>query len=126
MFPLRKTASAAILVVVLAGCSRSIDATPPEVFPVSGTITCRGEPIAEALLTFWPADKSEPAFALADRQGRFRCLTNDTDGIAPGEYAVTVSRPEGGIPRKYAEAETTPLYVEIDREDANLLIQLDD
>lgn len=126
MFPHRRTATAALLVAALAGCSGSIDDNPPDVFSVSGTITYRGEPIAEALLTFWPGDESEPAFALADQSGKFRCLTNDTDGIAPGAYAVTVSKPDGGIPGQYTKRETTPLSVEIDSEEANLLIQLVD
>jgi len=116
----------ALLLATVAGCSRSRETPPPDVVPVSGTLTYRGEPVADARLTFWADDESEPAFALTDRQGRFRCVSNDADGIASGEYLVTVSRAGGGIPEKYADADSSPLRVSVEQEDANLVIKLED
>ena len=122
----RNLAVVALLLATLAGCSRSGETAPPDVLSVSGTLTYRGEPVADARLTFWADDEPEPAFALTDRQGRFKCVSNDADGIAPGEYLVTVSRAGGGIPEKYADAESSPLRVSVEQEDANLVIKLED
>ena len=116
----------ALLLAPAAGCSHSAATAPRDVLAVSGTLTYRGEPVADARLTFWADDESEPAFALTDRQGKFRCVSNDADGIAPGEYLVTVSRAGRGIPEKYADVDSSPLRVSVEQEDANLVIKLED
>jgi len=124
MQPLRNLAAMAL--VLLAGCSRSNDASSPDVVAVSGMLSYHGEPVADAQLTFWGDDELEPAFALTDRQGKFRCLSNDSEGIAPGEYLVTVSRPGGGIPGKYGDAESSPLRVDIPPDETTLTLELED
>jgi hypothetical protein len=110
-----------LLVVAVAGCSESPVAARAHVVPAGGTLTYQGRPVAGAHLTFLRDDSSEPAFAVTDAQGRFKCMTNDSSiGLRPGDYSVTVSNPQGGIPKKYATTPDSPLQVTVeDDEEAN-------
>jgi hypothetical protein len=96
--------------------------------PAGGTLTYRGEPVAGARLIFWNDDLPEPAFAQTDAQGRFTCVSNDTDsGMLPGDYLVTVTSPKGGIPDKYTDAASSPLSITIvDGEENVLSLALED
>ena len=115
----RNLISAGLTLAAVAGCSHSNATAPPEVVRASGTLAYRGQPVVDAQLTFWSDDLSEPAFALTDVRGEFRCMTNDTgDGMPPGEYVVTVSSSRGGIPDKYANVDSSPLHVTVDGEAA--------
>jgi hypothetical protein len=78
-------------------------------------LTYRGQPVVEAILIFNGDDDLEPAFAVTDAAGKFQCLMNDSsEGLAPGEYVVTVTSPRGGIPGKYGAVETSPLAITIE------------
>lgn len=110
---------ASLTLVAVAGCSHSIDTTPVEVFAASGTLAYRGNPVAEAQLTFWNDDLPEPAFAVTDALGKFKCMTNETgDGMPAGEYLVTVTSRRGGIPAKYADVDSSPLRVTVTGDEA--------
>jgi hypothetical protein len=111
---------AGLTLTAVTGCSRSIEATPAEVFPASGTLAYHGTPVALAQLTFWSDELSEPAFALTDALGKFKCMTNETgEGMPPGEYLVTVSNSSVKIPDKYADVDSSPLRVTVAAEAAN-------
>lgn len=104
-----------VLLAAAAGCSPSNGPEPREIVPAQGTLTYRGQPVTEAQLTFRGDDPSEPAFAVTDSHGKFRCMTNDSgEGMPPGEYVVTVSSPRGGIPGKYADSELSPLRITVE------------
>jgi hypothetical protein len=104
-----------LLVLAAPGCSRSNGPAPREIVPVKGTLTYHGRPVSEAQLTFRGDDPSEPAFAVTDSQGRFQCMTNDSgEGMPAGEYVVTIARPRGGIPERYADAELSPLKITVE------------
>lgn len=126
MIILRKLVAVTLIVQIVAGCSHSESESLPDVYSVSGTLMYRGNPVSEAQLTFWPGDESEPSFATTDHQGRFRCLSNDADGIPPGEYIVTLSKRAGGIPEKYADIELSPLQLAIEHDDGNVALELVD
>ena len=119
---------AGVIVWVFNGCSHSIDAIPADVIPVEGTLTYRGEPVPEAQLTFRGDNPSEPAFAVTDSSGKFRCMTNDSsDGMPAGEYVVTISSPRIGIPAKYADDDSTPLCVTVEEARENrFILELED
>ncbi len=109
-----------MILVTLAGCTSKNNALPPAVIPAAGTLTYREQPVAEAQLTFRKEGAREAGFAQTDARGKFKCMTNDSDaGMPPGEYVVTVSRPRGGIPKKYAEAASSPLHVTVDKSGEN-------
>ena len=93
---------------------------PTRVVPAGGTLTYQGRPVADAKLTFHGTSPSDSAFAITDARGNFRCMTNDSgEGIAPGDYTVTVVKSKGGIPAIYADAESSPISVAVEETEEN-------
>ena len=79
--------------IVLTGCWGS---SRPPTYPVTGTVTSQGKPVAGAAITFVPTDqKGEAASAITDSQGKYALTTWQAgDGARPGEYRVKLSKQE--------------------------------
>ena len=78
--------------VVLTGCGNS---SRPPTYPVTGTVTSQGKPVAGAVITFVPTDKGEAASAITDSEGKYALTTWEAgDGARPGQYGVKVSKQE--------------------------------
>ena len=77
------------------GCgSKSIAGRDP-VYPVSGKVIYKGEPVTGADLTFLSEGKKRSAFARTDEQGRFRLTTfAPNDGAVAGKQFVLVRKVE--------------------------------
>jgi hypothetical protein len=76
-----------------AGCSRAPDRLP--VVPVQGVVIFQDQPLANALVTFHPAEGSDPRAtsgrATSAADGTFALSTHDAnDGASIGKYRVTV------------------------------------
>lgn len=117
---------AVLAIVHSAGCSTRPEFDPSDVIPVVGTLTYQGRPVAGAQIALHRDDMPEPAFAFTNARGKFTCMTNDTNGVYPGEYRVTVLRRRGGIPERYADAKTSPLTITVEKPSHELAIVLDD
>jgi hypothetical protein len=99
--------------------------------PGSGTVTHKGQPVADATVLFTPVGAGDAAGMMArgttDAQGKFSLTTNKpNDGVVPGDYRVSVSpktkeRPEGDysadppppFPQKYTDPTATDLKVTV-------------
>lgn len=84
------------------GCSEIPDDRPP-VFPVTGTVTYKGKPVADALVTFASAKSPRSANATTNRDGKYSLTTfNSKDGAVAGEHLVViiklVSQPSASDP----------------------------
>src|SRR5947209_14577793 len=79
--------------IVLAGCSNS---SRLPTYPVTGTVTMQGQPVAGAAITFVPTGKEgEAASAITDAAGKYALTTwRAGDGARPGQYRVKVSKQE--------------------------------
>ena len=78
--------------IVLSGCSNS---SKPPTYPVTGTVTMQGKPVAGAAITFVPTTEGEAASAITDSEGKYALTTWAAgDGARPGEYRVKVSKQE--------------------------------
>src|SRR6187399_2370414 len=78
--------------IVLTGCWGS---SRPATYPVTGTVTSQGKPVAGAVITFVPTDAGEAASAITDSEGKYALTTWAAgDGARPGEYRVKVSKQE--------------------------------
>ena len=79
--------------IVLTGCSNS---SRPPTYPVTGTVTSQGKPVAGAAITFVPTgNEGEAASAITDSEGKYALTTwRAGDGARPGEYRVKVSKQE--------------------------------
>ncbi|MFO7905741.1 MAG: hypothetical protein ACQESR_01330 [Planctomycetota bacterium] len=88
----------------VSGCSNGVDRLP--VYPVSGTVTQNGEPVADAQVAFVPVgegegeDKGKTATGNTASDGTYELTTYSAgDGAAAGNYKVKItkiSRPPGG------------------------------
>jgi hypothetical protein len=78
-------------VIAVLGCGD--DTGIGKRYPVSGTVTYKGEPLASGRIEFEPADpaKGRPATGeIHDGSYRLTTLTPD-DGALPGDYKVTIT-----------------------------------
>ena len=81
----------------------------PTTFPVSGTVTMNGQPVADANLNFQRTDGTRGAVGVTDAQGRYELTTFTAgDGALPGEYRVAVT-----------QFETPPPGAAVDEDDPN-------
>jgi type IV pilus biogenesis protein CpaD/CtpE len=124
-----RTILAVVMVSLLCGCTRK-PPPPPAPVPVKGKILNQNkEPLALALVSFWPQQREDPHTpdrydGGTEKDGTF------TLKCPPGDYMVTVTRlPTNataggltagpgsslikGIDPKYAEAKATPWNVTV-------------
>ena len=83
--------------LLVTGCGPSGPAT----YPVTGTITMDGKPIADATIAFVPmggeSDGRKTASGRTDAQGMYALTTfAKDDGALAGEYGIKVEKYEGG------------------------------
>ena len=113
-----------LLLASVAGCGPSRPATTR----VSGLVTFKGAPVAEADVNFIPAD-GRPASGRTDAEGRFSLSTFvPGDGVLPGEHVVTVSKQVASksnpddiyqnyvdlLPPQYGSLRTSPLRATVE------------
>jgi hypothetical protein len=111
--------SPCLVVCLLAGCGG------PKLYPVSGTATLDGKPLAGFLVAYTPdPEKGQPArmdcAGRIGKDGRYSLLTDDGfkqyKGVPPGWYRVTISSPDDvplPVNKKYTSIKTTNLLIEV-------------
>jgi hypothetical protein len=82
----------------VAGCGKAKRPNERPVYPVTGTVTLKGEPMPFAVVTFYPANQpfatALKSRANADKDGVYRLTTYELhDGAPEGEYAVVLYVP---------------------------------
>ncbi len=66
-----------------------------DVYPVRGTVLVDGRPAERVVVTFHPASGGPRSMATTAADGSFLVSTHGpNNGVAPGEYAVTIVWPE--------------------------------
>lgn len=78
----------------LAGCGGS---KLPKIYPATGTVTYKGEPLANATVSFVPS-VGAPSDGKTDAQGKFTIMTNGLPGARAGACKVTISKFAGAAP----------------------------
>jgi len=114
----------------LSGCSHP---KGPECVPVSGKISYKGKPLAEAMIVLHPLDGNvegnHKPIARSAADGTFSLTTfKSNDGAPPGRYAITVElrapqmvgeevvrNGENLLPVKYSKPETSGLRVAVEQ-----------
>jgi dipeptidyl aminopeptidase/acylaminoacyl peptidase len=94
-------------------------------YPVSGTVTFRGEPIAEGRIVLYPVKAGDKRPSGTIRDGKYSLTTVEAnDGAPPGSYRVTIESEGAGeagrVSARYSRPETTVLTCEI-RAGANVI-----
>lgn len=78
----------------LSGCGSAPTSKREPVFPVSGKVSYKGQPVAGADVTFFCKEKNMSSFAKTDAEGKFKLTTFASfDGAPAGKYSITVSKP---------------------------------
>jgi hypothetical protein len=82
------------------GCSRQPQRPPT--FPVSGTVTLKGQPLEGARIVLVPTTPGvEGCAAVSDAQGKFQVTTfSQGDGAQAGSYGIQVTKYDGKPPSK--------------------------
>lgn len=78
-----------MMAVALAGCG----ADGPTFAPATGTVTYKGEPVADASVIFQPED-GPVATGTTDAQGKFTLMSKENEGAAIGPGLFTVVKVE--------------------------------
>lgn len=82
----------ALALVAYSGCGGS----GVTLYPVTGTVVYRGEPVEGATVTFRNEEARTIATVVTDAQGGFELTTYGTGkGAAPGRHVVTVTKVAG-------------------------------
>lgn len=82
-----------LMIIGLAGCGTSNPAT----YPVTGTVTFNGKPLAGANIGFSATDENtRGAIGVTDSEGKYSLTTFEKgDGAMAGTFKVTVSKFDG-------------------------------
>jgi hypothetical protein len=117
-----------LLAFLASSCSRQAG---PTTYPVTGTVTFKGAAVEGAVVVFVPGAEDQTARAaqaVTDGAGRFVVRTyvakdRYTDGMEPGNYAVTIAkletvpdmtrRPKNLLPVKYSSVATSKLSASV-------------
>ncbi|MBX6316173.1 MAG: hypothetical protein IRY99_25170, partial [Isosphaeraceae bacterium] len=114
-----------LLALVPLGCGRS----GPELAPVTGKVTYKGQPVPRGTISFQPVDPKQgaPATGTIEPDGTYTMQTTEPgDGVRPGQYRVAITAreeapildyipktppppPKSLIPEKYENPETSGL-----------------
>lgn len=97
---------------LLIGCT---DSHPdrPKTYPVTGTVTYKGEAVADANLNFQLVGSTGYASAKTDTSGNYALMTFQAgDGAVPGDYNVGITKYERAAPTGSASEED---YVPVQR-----------
>lgn len=78
--------------VCVAGCSGGVD-DRPAVYPVTGTVTLNGKPVAGVAVTFSSENAPRSASGKTDDNGKYWLTTyNFKDGAVAGEHQVVITK----------------------------------
>ncbi|MEX1039541.1 MAG: carboxypeptidase regulatory-like domain-containing protein [Pirellulaceae bacterium] len=112
------------LTVGLVGCG---DASGPALGQVAGTVTLDGQPLPEAMVSFYPGPGERPASGMTDAAGQYKLMYTGAKegamvgpnsvkietGVQTGEEEVSQSSKVAQLPAKYNTS--TELTAEVER-----------
>ena len=78
-----------LLLTMAVGCGGG--ATGPELFPVEGTVTMDGQPLANAWVVFYPESKDRPSKGTTDANGHYTLQwASSGAGAVAGKHKVFI------------------------------------
>jgi hypothetical protein len=102
-----------VFATMIGACSSRSGRAPT--YPVTGTVTMKGQPLEGATVVFVPAEGAthEPASGITDAAGKFKLSTFlADDGAQEGDYRIKVSKFDIRKPTK----EEQDKYISIEEE----------
>jgi hypothetical protein len=84
--------AAALLLGACSGCGTAGSGTLPQLVPVKGKVTFKGQPVTVGTVHFEPDDYGRPASGKLQSDGSFVLTTlKEGDGVIPGHHRVTIT-----------------------------------
>ena len=144
-----RLASLSTVLGIMLGCSGGGGGNHPPTKPVNVTVTYKGQPVADATVTFINQEgEAAPSFGKTDAQGVAKMRTQWGEGAVLGQHKVTITKvessgggstvlqdskdyvppPEGGtavaktkslIPEKYGLVGSSGLTAEVKKDGKN-------
>lgn len=83
----------ALLILIILGCGGAPAPNRDPVYPVSGKVTYKGQPVVAADITFIADAVNRSAFGRTDEKGEYRLSTFGAfDGAVAGKQTVIISK----------------------------------
>jgi hypothetical protein len=111
-----------ILALVLLGpsigCGANGAGTMPNLVPVTGKVTFKGQPLTTGTVRFEPDDFGRPATGKLQSDGTFVLTTlTDGDGVVAGHHRVSIfgtdSKAKPAVPKKYADGQSSKFEADV-------------
>ena len=112
----RYTLRGLMVVVALAAVVFALTtwALRPKPFPVSGTVTCNGQPVANGKIVFVPPTPAGQQAVGQIVSGKYSLTTFTTnDGALPGPYTIVIVSPS--VPVKFQSQSTSMLTIMVQK-----------
>lgn len=128
-----------MLALCLGACSKTPRLKLPKTYPVVGSVTCDGQPVAGASVMFNSIENGGyGSVAVTDTNGRYKLMTfSPGDGVVPGDYKVAITKlvlegsggdspmassgdPKNLLPTKYADDSASGLKATVEAKPDNV------
>jgi hypothetical protein len=84
-----------VLGALAAGCGSETKPPPVDVYPVTGSVNYKGQPVVGADITFFNTEADRSSFGRTDDRGEYRLTTfSMNDGAVAGKHIVTITKVE--------------------------------
>jgi hypothetical protein len=112
------------------GCGAKGSGTLPQLLPVKGKVTFKGQPVKTGTVRFEPDDFGRAAFGNLQSDGTFALTTlKDGDGVVPGHHRVTITNldiksKDGAALAKHLKSSKTKLEADVSPEKTEFTFEL--
>ena len=113
-----------------AGCGANGSGTLPQLIPVKGKVTFKGQPLTIGAIRFEPDDFGRPATGKLQSDGTYVLSTlKEGDGVVPGHHRVTIidlniKSKDGAILQKYLNTSKSKLEADVSAEKTEFAFDL--
>ena len=102
---------ALMLSLILSGCGSAKVAGRLPTFPVTGTVTYKGQPVVGADVTFFNEAAKKSSFGRTNEKGEYKLMTyGPGDGALEGKQVVTIAKVEAPVATKPLAGVESPDY----------------
>jgi hypothetical protein len=119
-----------MLVAWCSGCGTKGAGELPQLLPVKGKVTFKGQPLSSGSVRFEPDDYGRPAYGKLNSDGTFVLSTlKDGDGVVPGHHKVSITdldikSTQGAAVMKYLRTSNSKLEADVSPEKTEFTFDL--
>jgi hypothetical protein len=121
---------AVMLFGLTSGCGAKGSGTLPDLLPVKGKVTFKGQPLTTGTIRFEPDDFGRPATGKLQSDGTFVLTTlKEGDGVVSGHHRVSITSPDikskvGAALVKYLKTSKSKLEADVSPEKTEFTFDL--